>query len=154
MCVTLSRPLSLVESPCVRLEAAFNAAGLTSLESYVIRQRLLGRSFSDVAADPAIRRPGRESAYSRQNIAEAESRALRRLSALAPGRPAVRSVAEVVHYEERTDGAIRLRERGRLVSPEELGNVDLTGSYCKSTPAERAHDIAVGRFLRARGVSA
>ena len=43
-----------VRDASVALEMAFEAGGLSARERYVIRQRLCGRSFGEIAADPEL----------------------------------------------------------------------------------------------------
>src|SRR2546425_570824 len=62
----------------VSLDEAFDAAGLVPRERYVLVERLAGRSYGDIAADVAMRKP-RGSPYTRQRIQQLEADALGKL---------------------------------------------------------------------------
>jgi hypothetical protein len=87
----------------VDLDDVFGAAGLTERERHVLRERLAGQSFEEVAA-------GR---CTRQNVQIIEAKATAKLGM-------VTSLAEAVHRNERIDRALDLVERGERVRAVEL----------------------------------
>lgn len=118
-----------------RLAAAFRTAGLSERQGYVLRQRVAGRSYGDLAA---------ELGCSRQAVQCCEQHGMAKLGLEG-------SVAEVVYAEERLEAAERLRERGRLVRPGDLHHTDLTVPWhARHTAAERRHEAAVAAFLAGR----
>jgi hypothetical protein len=137
-----SRPVT----PSDPLAAAFHAAGLSAKEQHVLRERLTGRSFTDIATDRELaKRDGARS--TKQNIALTEAHAVAKLNAIRNAAlPAVPSIAAVVYEQDRRDGAARLRARARLVGIDE-GGFHQAGRQ-KLTPADRAHEAAVTAFLR------
>ncbi|HZR55213.1 MAG TPA: hypothetical protein VFB06_37715 [Streptosporangiaceae bacterium] len=88
---------------------------LSPQERRVVRQRLLGRSYADIATDELLRKPdGRP--ISRARVHQLEIRAMRELAGRF-GR--VVTVASVVALQ-RLDRALDLRERAQLVTNAEL----------------------------------
>src|SRR5262245_12807283 len=55
----------------VPLAAVLRAAGLTAAERHVVRERLAGRSYGQIATDAALRKPG-GGAYTRQRVQQIE----------------------------------------------------------------------------------
>ena len=93
----------------VALEAVFEAGGLSERERHVIRQRLCGRSFGEIAADPEL---GDGPAPTRQRVEQLERRALAKLGTNV-------SIGDLHEQERRERGAVLLA-RGRLVRVGEL----------------------------------
>jgi hypothetical protein len=98
-----------VRDASAALEMAFEAGGLSARERYVIRQRLCGRPFGEIAADPEL---GDGPEPSRQRIEQLERRALAKLGTDV-------SIGDL-HEQERRERAVGLRARGRLVRVREL----------------------------------
>jgi hypothetical protein len=127
----------------VPLAAVFRAAGLTAAERHVLRARLAGRSYGQIAADAALRKPG-GGAYTRQRVQQIERDAAAKLGLAA-------SLAEAVHAAERVDRALGLVERGQRVRAADL-HLDPAAvrPWWRSRRArwEREHEAAVHAFLR------
>src|SRR5262245_6946344 len=73
----------------VPLGVVFRAAGLTPAERHVLRERLAGRSYGQIAAGAALRKPG-GGAYTRQRVQQVEQDAAAKLGLAA-------SLAVAVH---------------------------------------------------------
>ena len=126
----------------VPLAAVFRAAGLTAAERHVLRARLAGRSYGQIAAGAALRKPG-GGAYSRQRVQQIEDEATAKLGL-------GRSLAEAVHAAERADRALGLVERGGRVRVADLHlDPQAVRSWWQSRLArwEREHEAAVRAFL-------
>jgi hypothetical protein len=124
------------------VEEAFRLAGLTAREQHVVPERLAGRSYGDIAADDAVRKPD-GNRFSRQRLQQLEQDALAKLGAPA-------SVRECVHSDDRLERAVAMRERGRLVHLEELRHDPQKADRQRweRRPAwERRHEARVARFL-------
>jgi hypothetical protein len=109
----------------------------------VLRARLAGRSYGQIAAGAALRKPG-GGAYTRQRVQQLERRALAKLGLGA-------SLAEAVHAAERADRALGLVERGGRVRAADLRlDPQAVRPRWQSRLArwERAHEAAVQAFLR------
>jgi hypothetical protein len=118
-----------------RLVEVLREAGLTDRERHVVRHRLLGRSYGAIARDTEM------AGLTRQRLQQLEVVALARLGLRG-------SIESVVHEQERQDAMARLRERGQLVRPGELGHIDAGAQFrVRHTPEERQHEAAVVAFL-------
>jgi len=127
----------------VPLAAVFRAAGLTAAERHVLRARLAGRSYGQIAADAALRKPG-GGAYTRQRVQQLEQDATAKLGLAA-------SLAVAVHAADRADRALGLVERGGRVQVADL-HLDPAAVrprwQSRLARWERAHEAAVQAFLR------
>jgi hypothetical protein len=129
------------------------AAGLTPAERHVVRERLAGRSYRQIAADAALGKPG-GGAYTRQRVQQIERDATAKLGLAA-------SLAVAVHAAERVDRALDLAERGERVRAADLhlGPEAVRPRLRRVARWEREHEAAVQAFLaeaehaRRRGVS-
>ena len=130
----------------VPLAAVFRAAGLTPAERHVVRARLAGRSYGQIAADADLRKPG-GGAYSRQRVQQIERDATAKLGLAA-------SLAVAVHAAERVDRALDLVERGGRVRAADL-HLDPQAVrprwQARLARWEREHEAAVAAFLREAG---
>jgi hypothetical protein len=88
---------------------ALDTAGLSERQQVIIRERLVGRSYREIAG----------TACSRQRVQQLEREALARL-----GLPAAFSL-EALHADERAERAGRMLENGRRVLTGELSNRDV-----------------------------
>src|SRR5262249_44391949 len=127
----------------VSLAAVFRAAGLTAVERHVVRQRLAGRSYGQIAAGAALRKSG-GGAYTRQRVPQVGQDAAAKLGL-------DRSLAEAVHAAERVDRALDLVERGGRVWAADL-HLDPAAVrprwQSRLARWEREHEAAVAAFLR------
>jgi hypothetical protein len=127
----------------VRLGDVLDAAGLSAPERHVVCARLAGRSYGQIAAGAALRKPG-GGAYSRQRVQQIEQDATAKLGLGA-------SLAEAVHVAERLDRALGLVERGGRVRAADL-HLDPAAVrprwQSRLARWEREHEAAVGAFLR------
>jgi hypothetical protein len=120
-----------------------DAAGLTAVERHVLRERLAGRSYGQIAGDAALQKPG-GGAYTRQRVQQLERRALVKLGLGA-------SLADAVHAAERVDRAPDLVERGGRVQAADLHlDPQAVRPRWQSRRArwEREHEAAVTAFVR------
>ena len=127
----------------VPLAAVFRAAGLTPAERHVVRARLAGRSYGQIAADADLRKPG-GGAYTRQRVQQLERHAAAKLGL-------GRSLEAAVHAAERVDRALDLVERGGRVRVADLhADPAAVRPRWRSRLArwERQHEAAVEAFLR------
>jgi hypothetical protein len=124
----------------VALDDVFGAAGLTAQEQHVLRERLAGQSYLEVAA--VLPKPG-GGRYTRQRVQQVEAAATAKLGM-------VTSLAEAVHRNERIERALDLVERGERVRAVEL-HLDPAAvrPRLKRRVAqwEREHEAAVEAFL-------
>jgi hypothetical protein len=128
-----------------------DGAALTGNELDVIRGRLAGRSFGEIAEE--LPKPG-GGKYSRQRVQQVEARALRKLGATP-------ETIAAVHEEERIDRGLALRERAQRVRLVELTAGDDVPAR-RRLPSDRARseqrlDKLARRLLREaadRGLSA
>jgi hypothetical protein len=123
----------------------FAAAGLSSREQHIIRERLPRpagtlRSHAQIATDGVMRKPD-GSSCSRQRVEQIE-----RVARCKLGLP--QSIATTVHGAERAARALILMAGGRAVTPDELHGAVKT----RRQPArwEVEHEAAVRAFLRSR----
>ena len=127
----------------VPLAADFRAAGLTAAERHVVRARLAGRSYGQIAAGAALRKPG-GGAYTRQRVQQLEQHATAKLGL-------GRSLEAAVHAAERVDRALGLVERGQRVRAADL-HLDPAAVrprwQSRLARWEREHEAAVEAFLR------
>ena len=127
----------------VPLAAVVRAAGLTPAERHVLRARLAGRSYGQVAAGAALRKPD-GSPYTRQRVQQIEQDAAAKLGL-------GRSLAAAVHAAERVDRALGLVERGGRVRAADL-RLDPAAVrprwQSRLARWEREHEAAVQAFLR------
>jgi hypothetical protein len=127
----------------VPLAAVFRAVGLTATERHVVRQRLDGRSYGQIAAHAALRKPD-GSPYTRQRVQQLEQDAAAKLGLAA-------SLAAAVHAAERVDRALDLVERGGRVRIADL-RLDPAAVrprwQSRLARWEREHEAAVQAFLR------
>jgi hypothetical protein len=117
----------------VALDDVFEAAGLTAQEQHILRQRLAGQSFGEVAAGTCTR----------QNVQIIEATATAKLGLR-------QSLAEAVHRNERIDRALDMVERGERVRAVELHlDPEQVRPRLQRRVAqwERAHEAAVQAFL-------
>ena len=125
----------------VGLAEALDAAGLTAAERHVVRARLAGRSYGQIAAG-ALRKPG-GGAYTRQRVQQIEQDAAAKLGL-------DRSLEAAVHAAERVDRALDLVERGGRVRVADL-HLDPAAVrprwQSRLARWERAHEAAVRAFL-------
>ena len=117
-----------------RLAVVFEVFGVTGRERDVVAARLAGATFGEVAAAGRV---------TRQRVQQLERAALDRLGLSG-------SVEQIVHADQRADGAGAMRGRAAAAA----GLVAGTGTWVPLTRADRAHERAVARFLKARGVAA
>jgi hypothetical protein len=125
----------------VPLAAVFRAAGLTAAERHVLRERLAGRSYGQIAAG-ALRKPD-GSPYTRQRVQQIEQDATAKLGL-------AQSLAVAVHGAERVDRALDLVARGRRVRIADLRlDPQAVRPRWQSRLArwERVHEAAVAAFL-------
>jgi hypothetical protein len=126
----------------VPLDEVFGAAGLTAAERHVVRARLAGRSYGQIAAG-ALRKPD-GSPYTRQRVQQIEQDAAAKLGL-------GRSLAAAVHAAERMDRALGLVERGGRVRAADL-RLDPAAVrprwQSRLARWEREHEAAVQAFLR------
>ena len=128
-----------------------DGAALTGNELQVMRRRLAGRSFGEIAEE--LPKPG-GGKYSRQRVQQVEARALRKLGATP-------ETIAAVHEEERIDRGLALRERAQRVRLVELTAGDDVPAR-RRLPSDRARseqrlDKLARRLLREaadRGLSA
>ena len=127
----------------VPLVAVFRAAGLTAAERHVLRARLAGRSYGQIAAGAALRKPD-GSPYTRQRVQQIEQDATAKLGL-------DRSLEAAVHAAERVDRALGLAERGGRVRVADL-RLDPAAVrprwQSRLARWEREHEAAVQAFLR------
>ena len=127
----------------VPLAADFRAAGLTAAERHVVRARLAGRSYGQIAAGAALRKPD-GSPYTRQRVQQIERHAAAKLGL-------GRSLEAAIHAAERVDWALDLVERGGQVRVADL-RLDPAAVrprwQSRLARWERAHEAAVQAFLR------
>ena len=127
----------------VPLAADFRAAGLTAAERHVVRARLAGRSYGQIAAGAALRKPD-GSPYTRQRVQQIEQDAAAKLGL-------GRSLAAAVHAAERADRAQGLVERGGRVQVADL-RLDPAAVrprwQFRRARWEREHEAAVQAFLK------
>jgi hypothetical protein len=127
----------------VPLAAVVRAAGLTAAERHVVRARLAGRSYGQIAADAVLRKPG-GGVYTRQRVQQLERHAAAKLGL-------GRSLAAAVHAAEQVDRALDLVERGGRVRIADL-HLDPAAVrprwQSRLTRWEREHEAAVAAFLR------
>ena len=127
----------------VPLDEVFGAAGLTPAERHVLRARLAGRSYGQIATGAALRKPG-GGAYTRQRVQQIERDAAAKLGL-------DRSVAAAVHAAERVDRALDLVERGGRVRIADL-RLDPAAVrprwQSRLARWEREHEAAVRAFLK------
>jgi hypothetical protein len=128
----------------VGLDEVFDAAGLEGRERHVIRERLAGRSFADIAGDGSVSGKGGRP-YTRQRIQQLERDGLRRLGLS-------RLLSEAVHGRERAERAQGLAEAGRRLEAGRDGGSAVHmarrgGGWME--PWERAHERRVTAFLAA-----
>jgi hypothetical protein len=133
----------------VNLSDVFDAAGLSSRERHVIRERLPRpdgtlRSHAEIATDGVMRKPD-GSICTRHRVEQVEAEALRKLGL-------GRSIAAAVHDAERAGRALRLVAGGRVVDVDELYGPALVRVRLRRRPArwEVEHEAAVRAFLRSR----
>jgi hypothetical protein len=127
----------------VRLGDVLDAAGLSEPERHVVRARLAGRSYGQIAAGAALRKPG-GGAYTRQRVQQIEQDAAAKLGL-------DRSLEAAVHAAERVDRALGLVERGGRVRIADLRlDPQAVRPRWQSRLArrEREHEAAVEAFLR------
>jgi hypothetical protein len=137
----------------VPLAAVFQAAGLTPAERHVLRARLAGRSYGQIAAGADLRKPG-GGAYTRQRVQQIERDVAAKLGLAA-------SLEAAVHAAERVDRALGLAERGGRVR---IADLHLDPAAVRPrlrrrvSQWEREHEAAVQAFLeeaeQARGAGA
>jgi hypothetical protein len=127
----------------VPLAAVVRAAGLTPAERHVVRERLAGRSYAQIAAGGELRKPD-GSPYTRQRVKQIEEEAAAKLGLAA-------SLAEAVHVAERLERALNLVERGGRVRAADL-HLDPAAVrprwQSRLARWEREHEAAVEAFLR------
>ncbi len=123
----------------VTLAEAFRAAGLTAREEYVLRERLMGRSFAAIARDGPMRRAGRP--VSKQRVHQLER--------LGTAKLGLRSVAQAVHRDDRAERAALLAERGRRVRTRELRHESAVFGRRRVPRWQEEHERAVAAFLAA-----
>ena len=127
----------------VPLAAVVRAAGLTAAERHVVRERLAGLSYGQIAAGAPLRKPG-GGAYTRQRVQQIEQHAAAKLGL-------GRSLEAAVHAAERVDRALDLVERGGRVR---LADLHLDPGEVRPRLRrrlarwEREHEAAVTAFLR------
>jgi hypothetical protein len=129
-----------------RLDDVLDAAGLSEQERHVVRGRLTGRSYGELAAGAELRKPG-GGAYTRQRVQQIERGATAKLGLAA-------SLAEAVHAAERVDRALDLVERGGRVRAADLHrDAQAVRPRLRRRVArwEREHEAAVRAFLREAG---
>jgi hypothetical protein len=120
-----------------------DAAGLTAAERHVVRERLAGRSYGQIAAGAALRKPG-GGAYTRQRVQQIEQDAAAKLGLAA-------SLEAAVQAAERVDRALDLVERGGRVRAADLHlDPQAVRPRLRRRLArwERAHEAAVQAFLK------
>jgi hypothetical protein len=126
----------------VPLATVFRAAGLTAAERHVLRARLAGRSYGQIAAGAALRKPD-GSPYTRQRVQQIERHAAAKLGL-------GRSLEAAIHAAERVDWALDLVERGGQVRVADL-RLDPAAVrprwQSRLARWERAHEAAVRAFL-------
>jgi hypothetical protein len=125
----------------VALGEVFEAAGLTAQERHVVRERVTGRSYLEVAA--ALPKPG-GGRYSRQRVQQIEAEATAKLGL-------AESLAETVHRAERVERALDLVEHGERVRAADLHlDPEQVGPRLQRRVAqwEREHEAAVQAFLK------
>lgn len=124
----------------VSLDDVFQAVNLSDRERHILRARLAGRSYLDITADPAVRRPD-GGAPSRQRILQLEAGVMGKLGLAA-------SVEKAIHADERADRLALMAERSRRVPIGELHDPDAPATRRQRlTPEDRAHEAAVKAFL-------
>jgi len=125
----------------VLLAAVLRAAGLTPAERHVLRARLAGRSYGQIAADAALGKPG-GGAYTRQRVQQIEQDAAAKLGLAA-------SLEAAVQAAERVDRALDLVERGGRVRAADLhlGPEAVRPRLRRVARWEREHEAAVRAFL-------
>jgi hypothetical protein len=104
-----------------------DGAALTGNELQVMRRRLAGRSFGEIAEE--LPKPG-GGKYSRQRVQQVEAQALRKLGATP-------ETIAVVHEQERIDRGLALRERGQRVRLVEMTAGDDVPPRRRRTPSDR-----------------
>jgi hypothetical protein len=127
----------------VPLAAVVRAAGLTPAERHVLRERLAGRSYGQIATDAGLRKPD-GSPYTRQRVQQIEQHAAAKLGL-------GRSLEAAVHAAERVDRALGLVERGGRVRVTDLRlDPAAVRPQWQSRLArwEREHEAAVAAFLK------
>jgi DNA-binding CsgD family transcriptional regulator len=113
----------------------YQAAALTPQERRVVHERLGGgQSFGEI---------GRELGVTRQRAAQIEADACRKLGLAG-------SVALVIHDDERTERALRLRERGRRVRGELKADPEAARrrSWMRLERWEVEHEARVRAFMK------
>jgi hypothetical protein len=127
----------------VPLAAVFRAARLTAAERHVLRQRLAGRSYGQIAAGGELRKPD-GSPYTRQRVQQIEQGAAAKLGLAA-------SLAAAVQAAERVDRALGLLEQGGRVRIADL-HLDPAAVrprwQSRLARWEREHEAAVRAFLK------
>ena len=122
-----------------RLAVVFDLFGLADRERQVIAARLAGATFAAVAAAGRV---------TRQRAQQVERRALARLGLSG-------SVEAIAHADQRGEAAVAMHDRAAGVRSAELTDLDAGRQHRSNlTRADRAHEAAVARFLRSRGVTA
>jgi hypothetical protein len=119
----------------VILPEAFDAVGLAERERHVVRQRLAGRSYGQIA--------GRS--CTRQRVQQVERIAVARLGLSL-------SIAQAVHASQRADQAQEWADRSKLTSPADLHGDGPTRRQRKPSPREMIHaklDRLADRWLTA-----
>ncbi len=116
----------------VTAEELFAAAGLTAGECLVVRERLAGRSLTEIAVDAGC---------SRQAIHTREHRACRKLGLR-------RSLDEIILAAERSGRGASMAERGRQTVPE---GMNTKSGWRPQARWERRHEVRVRRFLANAG---
>jgi hypothetical protein len=126
----------------VPLAAVLRAAGLTPAERHVVRERLAGQSYGQIATGAALRKPD-GSPFTRQRVQQIEQDATAKLGL-------GRSLEAAVHAAERVDRALDLVERGRRVRIADL-HLDPAAVrprwQSRLARWEREHEAAVEAFL-------
>jgi hypothetical protein len=129
-----------------------DGAALTGNELDVIRGRLAGRSFGEIAEE--LPKPG-GGKYSRQRVQQVEAQALRKLGATP-------ETIAAVHEQERIDRGLALWEKGQRVRLVEMTAGDDVPPRRRRLPSDRERseqrlDNLASRLLREaadRGLSA
>ena len=132
----------------VSLDDVFQAINLSDRERHVLRARLAGRSYLDIAADAAVCRPD-GGAPSRQRILQIEAGVMGKLGLCE-------SVEKAIHADERAGRAARMLGRGGLARGELCDGPEAWAAArrrSRLTSEDLAHERAVREFLaRARAL--
>jgi hypothetical protein len=125
-----------------KLAVVLTAVGVSGRDQHVLRQRLRGRSFEQIAWDRECR-VERGGVLSRQRMQQIERAALARVGLSG-------SVESVILTAERAGGSDLAHDRAGGTFGLSVGR----GAWVKLTRADREHERAVAKFLRSKGVTA